>query len=629
MSIPFYEDEEDEAKETEEEFLLEPTQTKNGNRYVMVNTRLDYQHRSKDLTELCLYDFVSHFHKKVIDKSDRHLLKNPNGYEGERLHTEGTKMNERHTFERVHLQSSSHIIIKHTTLVVPVLLGPQISRRELEETRERYCRALLTLFVSWRSVHDLYAVNQTWFEAFEIRKPLISSSSLKIIENIQLLLECKHDRDEHLYQVLGKAQNDSKIDPILIHNCSDEDQNTEEDDPEQLLQMLSFVNETTTNAYYASTGNQEQRYLNDALQAIDNAHRRNIETRRDKARISLISGVDTLEVRDDEMQIEVVTVEIPTSPYKAQTTMVPPVTATMAVSFPTKPDTIKEFTLNCQQKYAFMIVTNHLDGENQLHTDTSDNQLLMCVPDCGGTGKSQLIRAITNLRKAILELPDNTTEHLPGYLPLVPEMPVLLTENIATELGLSNGTRGIFRQLVYDECCDDIHFDDTVFPKHTKFITLPKYALVEFSSCKLDSVLNELETKIIPISISEKRFLFHIKEFLSETITKAAKIAKRTTKISIKRKALPLIPAYSITTHKSQGQTLRKIIVDLVTPPGPVEVASIYVPLSHVKRVDDLLIVRPFEFSSLQVKPSAAQLQELKRLDTIAKKTQKSFASFL
>ncbi|CAF4643259.1 unnamed protein product [Rotaria sp. Silwood2] len=132
--------------------------------------------------------------------------------------------------------------------------------------------------------------------------------------------------------------------------------------------MLSFVNETTTNAYYASAGNQEQRYLNDALQAIDNAHRRDIETRRDKVRISLISGEDTLEVRDDEMQIEVVTAEIPTSPYKAQTTMVPLAAATIAVSFPTKPDTIKQFTLNSQQKYAFMIVTSHLDGENQLHT---------------------------------------------------------------------------------------------------------------------------------------------------------------------------------------------------------------------------------------------------------------------
>ncbi|CAF5080286.1 unnamed protein product, partial [Rotaria sp. Silwood1] len=32
------------------------------------------------------------------------------------------------------------------------------------------------------------------------------------------------------------------------------------------------------------------------------------------------------------------------------------------------------------------------------------------------------------LRQAILELLDNKTEHFPGYLPFIPEMPVLLTE---------------------------------------------------------------------------------------------------------------------------------------------------------------------------------------------------------
>ncbi|CAF1577872.1 unnamed protein product [Rotaria magnacalcarata] len=80
-----------------------------------------------------------------------------------------------------------------------------------------------------------------------------------------------------------------------------------------------------------------------------------------------------------------------------------------------------------------------------------------------------------------------------------------------------------------------------------------------------------------------------------------------------------------MTAHKSQGQTLGKIIIDLVMPPGPVEVASVYVPLSRVKRLDDLLIIRPFEFAALQVKPSAAQREELKRLDRIAKSTPKRF----
>ena len=80
-----------------------------------------------------------------------------------------------------------------------------------------------------------------------------------------------------------------------------------------------------------------------------------------------------------------------------------------------------------------------------------------------------------------------------------------------------------------------------------------------------------------------------------------------------------------MTTHKSQGQTLEKIIIDLVMPPGPTEVASVYVPLSRVKRLDDILIICPFEFATLQVKPSIAQLQELKRLNTIAQNTQKRF----
>ncbi|CAF5163821.1 unnamed protein product, partial [Rotaria magnacalcarata] len=159
----------------------------------------------------------------------------------------GTKMNERYTFESAHPQASSHIVIKHTNPVVPVLVGPQIPRKEREETSDRYSRALLTLFVPWRSVHDLCALNQTWVEALEVQKPLISPASLKILENIQLLHECKHDRDEHLRQVLVEAQTDNSIDPVLIPNYYEEDQNTEEDDPEQLLQMLSIVNEATTN----------------------------------------------------------------------------------------------------------------------------------------------------------------------------------------------------------------------------------------------------------------------------------------------------------------------------------------------------------------------------------------------
>ena len=55
------------------------------------------------------------------------------------------------------------------------------------------------------------------------------------------------------------------------------------------------------------------------------------------------------------------------------------------------------------------------------------------------------------LIKKLLELSDSKTELLPGLLPFVPGMPVILTQNIAIELGLINGMNGIFRQLVYEE----------------------------------------------------------------------------------------------------------------------------------------------------------------------------------
>jgi hypothetical protein len=161
-----------------------------------VNTRLDYQHRSKDLNTICLYEFVSRYHKKPIDQFDRRILKNLVTFEGERLPTDGTKMNERHTFAKVHPQSSSHIIIKRSTPLVPVLLGPQIPRHDREETRERYCRAILTLFVPWRSVQDLCHVDYTWAQALEARKSMISQDGYKVIDNIQLLHECRKQRDE-------------------------------------------------------------------------------------------------------------------------------------------------------------------------------------------------------------------------------------------------------------------------------------------------------------------------------------------------------------------------------------------------------------------------------------------------
>ena len=148
---------------------------------------------------------------------------------------------------------------------------------------------------------------------------------------------------------------------------------------------------------------------------------------------------------------------------------------------------------------------------------------------------------------------------------------------------------------------------------------------MKFSDCKFDSELTELQSEIIPVAVSEQAFMFDVKERLAQNVAKAAGINIRTTRLSVKHKAFLLIPAYTMIMHKSQGQTLGKIIIGLVMSPGPTELASICVLLSRVKRFDDLLIICPFEFATIQVKLSKAQMEELKQLDLRVQKTRNYF----
>ncbi|CAF4452961.1 unnamed protein product, partial [Didymodactylos carnosus] len=85
-----------------------------------------------------------------------------------------------------------------------------------------------------------------------------------------------------------------------------------------------------------------------------------------------------------------------------------------------------------------------------------------------------------DFHKYLLESPDNKTKWLPGYLPSVPGMHVLLTQNIATELRLCNGTTAVFRESVYEQTHNNLsNLDTTKFPIQSIYIQKRLYALVE------------------------------------------------------------------------------------------------------------------------------------------------------
>ncbi|CAF1295911.1 unnamed protein product [Didymodactylos carnosus] len=235
-----------------------------------------------------------------------------------------------------------------------------------------------------------------------------------------------------------------------------------------------------------------------------------------------------------------------------------------------------------------------------------------------------------DFHKYLLESLDNKTKWLPGYLPLVPGLHVLWTENIATELKLCNGTTAVFRESVYEQAHNNLsNLDTTKFPIQSIYIPKPLYALVEIENSRTDKLFDTLPPKLIPIPPVTQKFMLNIKGFLEKHKHELKQGGRKlkSHNLTIKRTQLPLAPTYAMTTHKSQGQTMPKIVIDLVFPPRPSKpsVAQAYVPLSRVKELKHLVILRKFHIKNIQIQPNEEQLRELNRLDALEKEAKRGY----
>lgn len=262
----------DNENNSEEQFQIQSTE--NDKTYVLVNTRIDYQYRSDVLNDICLYDFVSILYKKKMTAADVKYSSKTSIPLEETSNQKGRPANLRYSFQKSHPQTATHLLMRHTESHVPVLYGPQIPRRDSEDTRERYSRAILTLLVPWRTAVDLCDINQTWEEAFKIRQNRISTHSWKIIENIQLLHECKKDRDEHLLQVIAEAQTDNDpIDPVLLPANQGIGDECDIVDNEDLFELLGDLDEYTIAAINAAKRSTEDRYIEETVKVVENVGR--------------------------------------------------------------------------------------------------------------------------------------------------------------------------------------------------------------------------------------------------------------------------------------------------------------------------------------------------------------------
>jgi hypothetical protein len=199
-------------------------------------------------------------------------------------------------------------------------------------------------------------------------------------------------------------------------------------------------------------------------------------------------------------------------------------------------------------------------------------------------------------------VPDTKDNAIAGILPLSVGMKVALTVNICTNDGMANGARGILRQIVYDE--------ESAEQSHShqgKAIVLkkpPKYVVVELIGAT-PGAYEGLPPNHVPI--------YPIKRGCVHTIW------RRKVQKNFQHSQLPLTPAFAFTDYKCQGRTLEKAVVDL-SDDGTSN--GVYVMLSRVQRLEDLLILRPFKESTLDTRPPPTLRAKFKRLEECAQKTE-------
>ena len=237
-----------------------------------------------------------------------------------------------------------------------------------------------------------------------------------------------------------------------------------------------------------------------------------------------------------------------------------------------------------------MAVNNQfVDGHSQ-HTDVYVSTAYDCL------GKKRKVPK--KVAKRYKDKAPTATSGLPRELKLFVGMPVMVSCNIKTELGITNGTTGKvkFIKLKNGEMINE---DTGCYYLEQQ----PEYIIV-----KLDDIdvkpLDGLPLNHIPIFPMKKNF-------------KVSMPGKQKA-VTVYREHFPIVPLFSCTAHKSQGQTLSKAIIDLVPTSKPKGIEFSYVPLSRVRRLDDLTILRPFDPSVLRLKVNegcVAMMKEFKARD--------------
>ncbi|KAJ3521123.1 hypothetical protein NMY22_g12441 [Coprinellus aureogranulatus] len=177
---------------------------KQDGKFVGLSMVSDYIYRSRQLEELCPYEFVQRCTRIPIPKKGN-----------------GSLPKSAYPFMNEHPLSATHVLkvnVDDVEHVIPNFIGPPLPRPDTGDP-VHYAATMLSLFVPWRKGNDLRKNKATWFEAFSSHK--FPAHYVKIMANINLKYECLDARDDYRYQMrmnpeahLGKSFPEADFEPI-------------------------------------------------------------------------------------------------------------------------------------------------------------------------------------------------------------------------------------------------------------------------------------------------------------------------------------------------------------------------------------------------------------------------------
>ena len=177
--------------------------------------------------------------------------------------------------------------------------------------------------------------------------------------------------------------------------------------------------------------------------------------------------------------------------------------------------------------------------------------------------------------------------------------------NVATDLDLANGTRGVIVDIVLDPR------EDQPCAGAVSRLHYPP-ALVLFKPLNPPTVtFPSLDNSLIPIFPCEKKFTIKDVDGKNKTIT---------------RRQLPVTPGFAYTDIRSQGQTMEYVVVDIGrTPNFSLSPFNAYVALSWSRGRDTIRLLRDFDSKLFTNHPSDDLRAEDDRLMQLDAETRAQF----